>query len=421
APPIRQLHSLFETYLSKLEKSCKRGNTCLRVTTSVCMTDNSFNDEFSSMSFELCDSLNSLFIDLIHQQDSDEDIDKDYLREEELRLCLEEEERLHCEHEKLIVEEKMFRLEEAKKLRLEEEKMLQLAEEKNIKQKEFMNSTHDLWVDYMRHVRSENANWAMVSSYFVQLLMQNGMPLFYANGGRHEQIMVLQRLIGSTVAVESLRLLKELQDDELEKSKGMMKLISETQLKLGHGLSLDVDDPVDVSMSFEKPPFCSLDNSKRNVSKLFMFMFDDSAEKYSIFEVNYDGIFIELPLWYEYGKLLSLKLANSNRMSNSKMLDMLVYKLECEILGLFYCIPRNSLEIGLTIIEGDSDMKKISDMAELYGLITLYIAHLPRNLATYYYKNLTFDASDEDMKYKLKSHEKLKLDASSMSFDEIVS
>ncbi|GKA73182.1 hypothetical protein Tco_0779398 [Tanacetum coccineum] len=135
APPIRQLHSLFETYLSKLEKSCKRGNTGLRVTTSVCMTDNSFNDEFSSMSFELCDSLISLFIDLIHQQDSDEDIDKDYLREEELRLCLEEEERLHCEHEKLIVEEKMFRLEVAKKLRLEEEKMLQLAEEKNIKRK----------------------------------------------------------------------------------------------------------------------------------------------------------------------------------------------------------------------------------------------------------------------------------------------
>ncbi|GJX47128.1 hypothetical protein Tco_0272318 [Tanacetum coccineum] len=167
---------------NNLEKSRKRGNTCFRVTSSVCTNDNSvrkkwlndlvirelnfrvfklkpiiqflahersdgqaklqFNDEFSSMSFELCDSLNSLFLDLIHQHDLDEDIAQDYLLEEELRLCLEEEERLHCEHEKLIVEEKMFRLEEPNRLRLEEEKMLQLAKEKNKNQKEFMNSTH---------------------------------------------------------------------------------------------------------------------------------------------------------------------------------------------------------------------------------------------------------------------------------------
>ncbi|GJX95976.1 hypothetical protein Tco_0351774 [Tanacetum coccineum] len=107
-----------------------------------------------------------------------------------------------------------------------------------------------------------------------------------------------------------------------------------------------------------------------------MFRTDDSNEKYSVFKVNYDGLFIELPL---------------------------------------------SQEIGLTIIEGDHDMKKMYDMAELYGLINLYIVHLPRSSASYYHKNLSFDASDEDMKYKLKSHEKLKMDASSMSFDEIVS
>ncbi|GKD16058.1 hypothetical protein Tco_1205216, partial [Tanacetum coccineum] len=37
--------------------------------------------------------------------DSDEDTSQDYLREEELILCLENEEMLRCEHEKLIVEE----------------------------------------------------------------------------------------------------------------------------------------------------------------------------------------------------------------------------------------------------------------------------------------------------------------------------
>nr|GEY61317.1 phospholipase-like protein [Tanacetum cinerariifolium] len=64
-----------------------------------------FDDEFSSMTSDLCDSLNSIFVDLIQQHDSDEDIAQDYIQEEELRLCLEDEERLHCEHEKLIVQE----------------------------------------------------------------------------------------------------------------------------------------------------------------------------------------------------------------------------------------------------------------------------------------------------------------------------
>ncbi|GJW70740.1 hypothetical protein Tco_0127657 [Tanacetum coccineum] len=65
-----------------------------------------------------------------------------------------------------------------------------------------------------------------------------------------------------------------------------------------------------------------MDNSKR---------IDDFTEKFSVFEVNYDGVFFKQPLRYEYGKVLSLTLSNSNRMSYSEMLDMLVYKLECEI------------------------------------------------------------------------------------------
>ncbi|GJR15175.1 hypothetical protein Tco_0797827 [Tanacetum coccineum] len=75
----------------------------------------------------------------------------DYLREEELRLCLEEEERLRYELEKLIVEEKMFRLEEANRLRLEEENMLQLAKENNKKKKEFMNSINCHLIGGLKH------------------------------------------------------------------------------------------------------------------------------------------------------------------------------------------------------------------------------------------------------------------------------
>ncbi|GJY40749.1 hypothetical protein Tco_0428019 [Tanacetum coccineum] len=136
--------------------------------------------------------------------------------------------------------------------------------------------------------------------------------------------------------------------------------------------------------------------------------------------VNYDGVFNEYPLRYEHGKNLTLKLSKSNMMIFSKMLDMLSYKLEYEIWGIFVCSPRCSLEEGLTIAEGDGDMNKLYDIAEKYGLINLYIAHIPKNLAEYYYKNLTLDVSDEEVKSKLKSHEKRKLDACSIVADEVV-
>ncbi|GJZ36936.1 hypothetical protein Tco_0583127, partial [Tanacetum coccineum] len=40
-----------------------------------------------------------------------------------------------------------------------------------------------------------------------------------------------------------------------------------------------------------------------------------------------------------------------------------------------------TLENGLTIVEGDGDMKKMYDMAEMYGLIDLYITYPSKNLA----------------------------------------
>nr|GEV16426.1 hypothetical protein [Tanacetum cinerariifolium] len=79
----------------------------------------------------------------------------------------------------------------------------------------------------------------LFSSYF-----KKGLPLFFPNGERHtaswsevdqerhEQILELQSLVGSNVAVESIRLLKEFQYNDLESTRGMMRLICETQLKV---------------------------------------------------------------------------------------------------------------------------------------------------------------------------------------------
>ncbi|GJV82891.1 hypothetical protein Tco_1522789 [Tanacetum coccineum] len=147
---------------------------------------------------------------------------------------------------------------------------------------------------------------------------------------------------------------------------------------------------------------------------------NELLENYFMFEVHYDGVFSKYPLRYEHGKTLTLKLSKSNKMLFSKMLDMLSYKLECQIWAIFVCSPRCSLGEGLTIVEDDGDMEKLYAIAKKYGLVNFYIAHIPENLVEYYFKILTLDAPDEEVKSKVKSHEKRKLDDSAMSPHELV-
>nr|GEV62144.1 phospholipase-like protein [Tanacetum cinerariifolium] len=45
-----------------------------------------------------------------------------------------------------------------------------------------MDEDVELWVNYMWHVRPHDANWTMVRSYVVQLLLQYTIPFWYADG-----------------------------------------------------------------------------------------------------------------------------------------------------------------------------------------------------------------------------------------------
>ncbi|GJT03263.1 phospholipase-like protein [Tanacetum coccineum] len=268
--PVVQHHSMYETYLAKLEKSRKRSHSSFRTSSGVLTTiisrpkkwikdevisqlnlcvfkletiiqvftrerknEYGFKDEFSRLGREFMNSLNILFEELSQSLYTDENISNDYLVEEELRLCLEAEERMCLEHKKNIIEEQRFRVNEAKRMKLEEEKLLEISElkkkasrvyefksyekyirkdlsrsfhsldtvwltpdiqrfisrEGNIKyptRKGWLSEEHiDLWVDYMWHGIPDNAIWAMVSCYFVQILLQNSTPLFYDNGDKY--------------------------------------------------------------------------------------------------------------------------------------------------------------------------------------------------------------------------------------------
>ncbi|GJU59866.1 hypothetical protein Tco_1237632 [Tanacetum coccineum] len=295
APPIKEHRGLFETYLSKLEKARKRGKTGfmgaggggaggsrleeqLIIVLSHERSDRQaklkFTDEFSSMTSDLCDSLNSMFADLIEPADPDEDIGQDYLREEELRLCLEGEEKMRCEHQKLIIEENRIRLDESKT----PAKRIQLCSSSEkiqpkvswVKIKKYRQQVYDpCTAEFLKTVKP----WVeLVRDTYVSC-----QHLMVRCEERHEQILELQNLVGSTVVAECVRLLQKFQQDDLESSRGMMRLICETQLKvqlpvvleranifqkngidpskytitLVHGLSLDVDDPIDVALARE--------------------------------------------------------------------------------------------------------------------------------------------------------------------------
>lgn len=146
-------------------------------------------------------------------------------------------------------------------------------------------------------------------------------------------------------------------------------------------------------------------------------MAEEKDEDFMVFEVFHNGEFIghPFPLSYDYPNILVLKVSRSKRKSFKEFCDLLVYKLECQIWSLFYCIPRRSLAKGLTIVETDVEIQKMYDVVASYGLLQVYIAHDPQNLAQYYYNNLPFDSSDDEVISRLKSHEKRKADAASMS------
>nr|GEX66720.1 hypothetical protein [Tanacetum cinerariifolium] len=80
APPIKEHHGLFETYLSKLEKAHNVGKQVLLHERSDRQAKLKFTNEFSSMTYDLFDSLNSMFADLIEPANPDENISQDTSR-----------------------------------------------------------------------------------------------------------------------------------------------------------------------------------------------------------------------------------------------------------------------------------------------------------------------------------------------------
>nr|GEX35391.1 phospholipase-like protein [Tanacetum cinerariifolium] len=154
---------------------------------------------------------------------------------------------------------------------------------------------------------------------------------------------------------------------------------------------------------------------------LCMFLYRNS---YScdelVFDVAYNGFLLIYTLKYG-GELLQLKLSKFKLLTYFKMCNLLLDKTKHDIWKWFYCNSKCTVENGLTLVENDKDLKKMYEMANLHGILDVYVSHIPQTfLVDYYLKNLCFDDFDEEVSSILRINEKIKKHIHSMTLEEMI-
>nr|GEV57975.1 phospholipase-like protein [Tanacetum cinerariifolium] len=110
------------------------------------------------------------------------------------------------------------------------------------------------------------------------------------------------------------------------------------------------------------------------------------------------------------------------RFSSSTRCSVLeCYKTKDDIWKWFYCNLKCIVENGLTLVENDRDLKEMYEMANLHGLLDVYVFHIPQTfLVDYYLKNLCDDDSDKVVSSILRTHEKIQKHIHSMTLKEMI-
>nr|GEX00528.1 phospholipase-like protein [Tanacetum cinerariifolium] len=240
--PIRK-PDIFNAYLQKVSAGRKRNRLCRLISTlntnvprsNISSVKDSIIKELTSRIFKL-EAIIQAFLEMFESSiidsvgtpldaNTQEEVDEERLNEEEIRVRLEEQKRLRLEEDRVLEVKKKWEEDYMKRsyafmnydhmkqamtpcapkkrshyvavrrivglnatdnIWISEDLDIYLGKPGHLRCKFSWSKEHiDLWVDYMWHVRPNDANWAMVSSYFVKLLLQNAMPLWYVNGVRY--------------------------------------------------------------------------------------------------------------------------------------------------------------------------------------------------------------------------------------------
>ncbi|GJR06736.1 hypothetical protein Tco_0529720 [Tanacetum coccineum] len=433
APPIKEHHGLFETYLSKLEKARKRRKTCFKVSSIGGTTDNSFRkkwlndlvimelnfclfkletiiqvlshersnrqanlkftDEFSSMTSDLCGSLNSMFADLIEPADPDEDIGQDYLREEELGLCLEGEEKMRSpakriqlcsSSEKIQPKDTSRVLQSMDTVWLSDDIEHFLGQSGQIKCKFPWN--YDYIVDRNFWLKLVCLDPARKDCLTEELLLQKGMPLFYANGERYtttwsevDQALFTGPVEGNAVA---RRVIDDLVDISGETSvDGYMRFfkaqqVAETRLfvnrmreeaQTSRNMIGQLTALVAEMEAFDDPGevFDTLmglrDDIRVEEAKLAGLndLITQAEEEIEMKEAQ-----LEVMGGYVNGSVHCVSSFTRDKDVFQQCLNHIISEIDEPKWALFYCKPNKSLEKGLKLLHTYNDVHSFIDVAE---------------------------------------------------------
>ncbi|GJX99954.1 hypothetical protein Tco_0356973 [Tanacetum coccineum] len=109
-----------------------------------------------------------------------------------------------------------------------------------------------------------------------------------------------------------------------------------------------------------------------------------------LFDVQNDGVFFFVPLRYEIGVVYQLRVTKDKKYDFEGLCEFLKEKLQQKFYAMFFKLLECELDVGLKIVECDSDLEAMYEFANAYGKIEMI-------------------------------HENRKKDAGNMSYEELVS
>ncbi|GJW02308.1 pentatricopeptide repeat-containing protein [Tanacetum coccineum] len=90
-----------------------------------------------------------------------------------------------------------------------------------------------------------------------------------------------------------------------------------------------------------------------------------------LFDVNYDGVFMFGPLRYENSIVYELRVTNDKKYDYEGLCEFLKEKLEQRFYVMFFKLSECELDVGLKIVECDSDLEAKYEFVDAYGIIQL--------------------------------------------------
>ncbi|GKE38914.1 hypothetical protein Tco_1462319, partial [Tanacetum coccineum] len=107
-----------------------------------------------------------------------------------------------------------------------------------------------------------------------------------------------------------------------------------------------------------------------------------------LFDVHYDGFFMFAPLRYENGVVYELRVTKDKKYDYDSLCEFLKEKLEQRFYAMFLKLPECELDVGLKIVEYDSDLEAMYEFADAYEIIQMIHENRKKDVGNMSYEEL---------------------------------